>query len=107
MKKIILVVAVMAFTTVHAQIITSYGRRSCGVWIAVISKTDPREMLDARGWLVGYLSGIAIERRKDILAGTDAESMFLWMDNYCRENPLSNTVDGGIYLAAELEAKME
>ena len=93
MRKIILVLAVMTFTPVHAQIVTM-GASSCGQWVAV-SKENSAEMLNVRNWLVGYMSGIAIGSGRNILNGVEPESIYLWMDNYCRENPSSNTAAGG------------
>jgi hypothetical protein len=43
-------------------------------------------------WLLGYLSALnlwgVIGERKDALKNTDAAAVYLWMDNYCRANPL-------------------
>lgn len=47
-------------------------------------------------WLVGYLTGLAMAFEKDILKGTDNPSVFAWMDNRCKANPLSNlSTEGG------------
>ena len=100
MRKIILVVAVMTFTTVHAQIATM-GARSCEQWVAA-SKENSAEMLNVRDWLVGYMSGIAIGSGRNILNGVDPEFIYQWMDNYCRENSLSNTAAGGTDLFFQL-----
>ena len=93
MRKIILVLAVITFTPVHAHIATM-GAHSCGQWVAV-SKENSAEMLSVRNWLVGYMSGLAIGSARNILNGVDPELIYLWMDDYCRENPSSNTAAGG------------
>jgi hypothetical protein len=100
MRKIILVVAVMTFTPAHAQIATM-GAHSCGQWVAV-SAENSVETLNARNWLIGYMSGIAIGSGRNILNGVDPETIYEWMDNYCRENPSSNTANGGTDLYFQL-----
>lgn len=56
-------------------------------------------------WLLGYLSGIAIASGKNYLVGTDNASIYKWMDNYCRKNPLRDLTSGGSALAEELIGK--
>jgi len=77
---------------------------SCGEWILHREKSDTLA-LGNTSWLLGYLSGQAVSRGKDFLAGTDNGSIYKWMDNYCRTNPLRNVSNGGIALAAELTRK--
>ena len=52
-------------------------------------------------WLLGYLSGMAVASGKAYLSGTDNSSIYKWMDNYCRKNPLRDLGSGGVELAAE------
>lgn len=78
------------------------GFRSCGKWISERAASDSSY---ATTWLVGYMSGIAMGAEIDILAGTDNQSIYLWMDNYCRANPLKDTSDGGVELTIELMKK--
>ena len=77
---------------------------SCGEWISHREKSDPLA-LGNTSWLLGYLSGQAVSRGKDFLSGTDNASIYKWMDNYCRTNPLRDVGSGGIALAAELTRK--
>ena len=77
---------------------------SCGEWISHREKSDPLA-LGNTSWLLGYLSGQAVSRGEDFLSGTDNVSIYKWMDNYCRTNPLRNVGNGGIVLAAELTRK--
>jgi hypothetical protein len=56
-------------------------------------------------WLLGYLSGLSIGAGRDFLSGTDNASIYKWMDNYCRTNPLRDVSGGGSALAAELTKK--
>ena len=74
---------------------------SCGEWISHREKSDTLALVNT-SWLLGYLSGLAVSRGKDFLSGTDNVSIYKWMDNYCRTNPLRDVSGGGIALAAEL-----
>jgi hypothetical protein len=77
---------------------------SCGEWIVHREKSDTLALGNA-SWLLGYLSGMAISSGKDYLSGTDNSSIYNWMDNYCRKNPLRDLSSGGNALAAELIGK--
>jgi hypothetical protein len=77
---------------------------SCGEWVSHREKSDTLA-LGNTSWLLGYLSGLAVSRGKDFLAGTDNVSIYKWMDNYCRTNPLRDVSSGGAALAAELTRK--
>ena len=60
-----------------------------------------------KSWLMGYISGLSMELnatilKVDVLKDTDAESLFLWMDNYCKTNPLNTLSDGELELFVEL-----
>jgi hypothetical protein len=81
-----------------AQAIESRGARSCGVWMSDKAKFSVAH----EAWLVGFLTGMALYSDKDILKGTDNESIFLWIDNYCRANPLHNLTRAGDALFEEL-----
>ena len=77
------------------------GARSCGSWIES-RKEDGWPSRTAQAWLVGFLSGMALESDKDVLLGTDNLSIFAWMDKHCNENPLSSLTSGGMALFPEL-----
>ena len=77
---------------------------SCGEWIAHREKSDTLALSNA-SWLLGYLSGLSTSSGKDYLSGTDNASIYKWMDQYCRTNPLRDVSSGGDALAAELERK--
>jgi hypothetical protein len=99
------VVLAFAITqTTHA--ITVRGLRSCGIWVEEESKDSPGRMGN-QTWLIGYISGLAIGTGKDVLKGTENTSLFLWMTNYCRANPLKDIGDGGAELYFELLKKQK
>jgi hypothetical protein len=77
---------------------------SCGEWVVHREKSDTLALSNA-SWLLGYLSGMAIGSGKDYVAGTDNSTIYKWMDNYCRKNPLRDLRSGGIALASELSGK--
>ncbi len=47
------------------------------------------------------------ERRKPInhFAGVTTKQIYLWMDNYCRANPLSSAMTGSSVLYQEMSNK--
>lgn len=58
-------------------------------------------------WLLGFLSGANLykEQKNNLLKDVDRESIFLWMDKYCKEKPLDFIDDGGQALMKELYQK--
>lgn len=81
-----------------AKTIEVRGIRSCGEWV------NDKEILafGNQTWLIGYLSGLAVGTKKQLLSGTDNQSIYLWVENYCRANPLRSLSDAGNALYFEL-----
>lgn len=77
---------------------------SCGEWIVHREKSDTLALGNA-SWLLGYVSGLAVASGRDYLSGTDNSTIYKWMDNYCRANPLRDVGSGGNALAADLAKK--
>ena len=100
-KSIALVAIALTTLSTQAPAVTVRGARSCGEWVEH-RQEKTMSTLATEAWVVGFLSGIAIVRDKDFLKETDAPSIFLWMDKYCKANPLKRTNDGGIELYFEL-----
>ena len=67
--------------------------------------------IDTRGvyahWLMGYISGINKEKRgkPDYSNGADAEGLIQWIENYCKENPLSSFSSAADAMLDELNKK--
>ena len=84
------------------------GSRSCGKWVEEkrmansMNEMNRIPVLITKNWFLGYLSGRADESGKNFLKGTDSESIFLWLDNYCHANPDKNLDNAGLDLAREL-----
>lgn len=81
--------------------VTSFGNYDCGEWF---TKRQP-----ARIWLLGYLSGLAAgdsQAKVDVLDRLNsADQAYLWMDNYCKANPLKKVSNGAVQLYIELDGK--
>ena len=82
-----------------------FGVPDCGEWINQAS--NPK-----KGWLLGYMSGLNTLHDVENLKSEDplkklnsADQIFLWMDNYCKTNPLKNVGLGGWELFKELRKK--
>lgn len=96
----------------HAQAYTLFGGPDCGKWVNTPSA-------QYKTWLMGFMSGQNAQHvgYRDVIKDpyfqakdpldqvSSAEQLFLWMDNYCRANPLKTVADGGVALFAELVAK--
>ena len=98
MKKIIytlLTIITFSCISINANAVLTTGVVGCGKWIAASErKASDRFLLFYQGWVLGFLNGSAVQTNKDILKNTDNESLYLWIDNYCRANPLKSLVDG-------------
>ena len=96
--------------TAYAQISPDIrGVPDCASWLQPEHAT--REFMN-KSWLIGYLSGLNMafsldERRKPInhFAGVTTKQIYLWMDNYCRANPLSSAMTGSSVLYQEMSNK--
>lgn len=82
------------------------GEISCGSWPAGKQLTDI-EKAAKLNWILGFLSGKAFESDTDLLAVVDVASISLWMDNYCRQNPLDSIVSGSFELERELRMRFK
>ena len=98
----LLIGLMLSATVLEANAVEIRGLISCGVWVKDRVEKEIGEVVNEM-WLIGYLSGLATGANSDFLRGSDNESIFLWVDNYCRANPLKNLDDAGIYLAYELQ----
>lgn len=83
----------------NANAINVRAATSCGQWV---SEKGTWEGAGSNRWLLGFLSGLAAGGGKDILRGVDNESIYLWVDNYCRANPLRGIDEAGWELYSTL-----
>jgi len=83
------------------------GTRSCGEWVKDSKGADVvaiwNNVADVN-WITGYITAYNTQTPDvyNILGNTDVESVRLWMDKYCQENPLSNLAKGMESLTKEL-----
>lgn len=82
----------------HAQV--SFGDYDCGQWFTAARRPP------AQAWLMGYLSGMNEANAgtaKEVLHKLNsADQAFLWVDNYCKANPLQSVSDAAKALYKEL-----
>jgi hypothetical protein len=91
----------------QAQRIEVRGFASCGTWVSD-RLADPLSLRSQHGrsWLIGYLSGMAMGLNLNFwgrqgVNSLDNQSIYLWVDNYCRANPLKDLDDAGNALLVE------
>lgn len=107
MKTRMIFCALLAAST-FVQAAESRGSRSCSKWSEERRQAEGKEpmnkipVLITKSWFLGYVSGRASLSGEDWLKGTDNESIFLWLDNYCKGHPLQDIDSGGIALEREL-----
>ena len=83
------------------------GTVDCGEWITARSNNTA---VPLEHYLLGLLNGLALGRqdefwRADGRSKPSREAIYLWMDKYCRDNPLSNPVSGAFVLFDERAPK--
>jgi hypothetical protein len=103
--KLILALALVMTTPLSAQSQTVFGMPDCGEWIN--QANNPQ-----KGWLLGYMSGLNtlhdiedLKPESPLKKINSANQVFLWMDNYCKTNPLKTVGEGGWVLFKELRKK--
>jgi hypothetical protein len=84
---VLFMLLLMSFLSTAAPVMLA-GGPSCGQWINERDATGKKPGEWNSAWLLGYLSGLAAGMGKDILKEIESLSIYLWMDNYCRANPL-------------------
>jgi hypothetical protein len=84
-----------------------YMSYSCGAYAdARRGDTHLGNALEAR--VGGWISGVNWhDPSGDILNGSDLDGAFVWLDNYCQQNPLDKFNDAAKRLVRELEAKQQ
>lgn len=68
------------------------GARSCGDWVMARKENNSWDAFSMKGWIAGYFTAFDMQTEGvySILGSTGDESVYLWMDKYCQENPLKN-----------------
>jgi hypothetical protein len=96
-KLLTVLVAIMLSGPVLAKDFATFGNRNCGEWVR-------DQTVSNKAWLVGFLSGINVTGITDdsLKKIQSTSQIYLWMDNYCKANPLQMVSDGAYKLLAEL-----
>jgi len=104
-KLLTALIAIAVSSTAIGQTITTIGNIDCGKWIK--RKNHPMEELRTISWLSGFMTGLNFgdQFRNDPLKRVSADQIALWMDNYCRANPLRSVANGGEILMMELSVR--
>ncbi|MGO8755313.1 MAG: hypothetical protein ACLQHK_08790 [Gallionellaceae bacterium] len=102
--RLMLVVFAIAFSA-SSNAVVARGARSCQIWAKDRAENSILGVADET-WLVGYLSGLAYGSNIDVLQAADNDSIFLWMDEYCKSHPLGNMTGGANRLFSQLKKKI-
>lgn len=97
------IVLLLSHSLSFGAVSTHFGDYDCGEWFT--------KRTVAKAWLLGYLSGIKTKwqmrkKRYDPLSNLNsADQAYLWIDNYCKANPLKQLSAAGQLLYLELQKK--
>ena len=65
------------------------GGASCGEWTADRRFPDSSRSQADEQWVLGFLSAVGyVDPDRDPLHGMDADGVWAWVDNYCRDHPI-------------------
>lgn len=82
--------------------VTEFGNPGCNEWVSANNSGN-------KVWLLGYLSGLNLAFAKannDPLDKVQSvEDTFVWMDNYCRNNPKKTIGEAAQVFYGELKMK--
>lgn len=103
-KLLTALLTVLLSSPAFTQPVVTIGAADCGQWIA--RKGNNFTDIRTNSWLMGFMTGLNFDGRgKNLLSKVSAEQIFLWMDNYCKANPLDTVVKGGQILMEELDKR--
>lgn len=108
MRRLALVIAVLLGTSVHVVAeprgYVGFAGTSCGSWIDARAK---KESLAMEYWALGFVSGANgyADQGVDLVKGTDANAMWVWLDGFCRSQPLEPFIVAVQQLCLALEAR--
>ena len=110
MNKLILIIA-LALVSTGAWGYTSQGAGTdgCGKYVAEKQKNSITHYKEI-AWVQGFITGGNSERERNggdsqIAKEVGAESIALWLENYCQENPLRSLTEATEALVEELKTR--
>src|SRR5262245_52544462 len=65
-----------------------YGGSSCGKFVE--ARNNEHSKVAYATWVTGYMTAVNQERANtfSIAGNTDLDGLMLWIENYCKDNPL-------------------
>jgi hypothetical protein len=86
------------------KLVYGAGMITCGEWQQYRSSGNKPGSYQAQAWIDGYLSGSnASGNGADFLAPKPSDiAYYVWIDNYCAQNPLDALVQAAFKLKKEL-----
>lgn len=83
----------------EAQNITVEASYTCAGWAEI--RNDGSLSYIPELWLSGLMTGLSMGSGNDLWGSLKRDQVVFWMDRYCDNNPLSNTVIGAAALMLE------
>ncbi len=89
-----------------------YGNQTCGHYVSAREgsrKGSPRDRVEVSmylSWFSGFATLISVKRSEDVLQGKDSDALALWLENYCRENPIDSFLEASSKLITALTGKL-
>lgn len=111
--RIVLLAALTILSTLPTHLsageIKGAGAGSCGEWVEERKANTYHATLH---WLQGFISAYNeyVYRGKNpngVFGNADHKAIAVWMDNYCKANPLNSPHDGAVVLIDELKARAD
>lgn len=102
MRFLIFVFIMLMSSPSIAQGIYIEGTMDCGEWV---QSRERQRSIAYETYLVGLINGLALGRKVEFWNAKgivmSREQAYLWMDNYCKSNPLSQPTAGVFQLFEE------
>jgi len=94
-------------TNVSAESIQGAGAMPCGNWVEKRASGGHNMAL---AWVMGFMSSYnhfvdESGKKNGVFGEIDYNSIALWMDNYCRSNPLKSVYSGSYTLIGEMKSR--
>lgn len=94
-------------TSATASGIQGAGAIPCGKWVAQRTTGDHHMAL---AWVMGFMSSYnhyveSSSKKNGVFGEIDHNSIALWLDNYCKSNPLESVYSGSYKLVEEMDKK--
>ena len=101
LKSFFLAISLTISTASYAYKLYGAGSQSCGEWV---SERAAGDWFSKGQWMLGVISAVGYYSVYD-LKDIDSQAFAVWMDNYCKENPLNQFSEGVYSLVEELAVK--